>query len=182
MKHILTLFLFLGMTLGMSAQQHLKFMGIPLDGTINNFQQQLQAKGMTPDAESNRILGVGIRAFKGRFSGYDAMVAIFYDERTKKVYKAKVIIEASTSDMCEQYYEDLKGNLIRKYGEGKTETKNGHEGVIFAVFPPEDDTICGLIGLAVSKSESYPYVHTVDVEYYNGINYLEHEDNKMDDL
>ena len=33
------------------SQEHLKFMGIPLDGTITQFQAKLQAKGVNYDTQ-----------------------------------------------------------------------------------------------------------------------------------
>ena len=61
-------------------EPHLKFMGIPLDGTINQFQSKLTAKGIRVDVALNKNIGVGARAFKGTFSGKDAQVFVYYDE------------------------------------------------------------------------------------------------------
>ena len=56
MKRILSFFVMLVLTLGVMAQtQHMKFMGIPLNGTISAFHQKLVAKGCKPDVEYNKI-------------------------------------------------------------------------------------------------------------------------------
>ena len=44
MKKILSVFFALCLCMAASAQQHMKFMGIPLDGTIDNFAMKLKQK------------------------------------------------------------------------------------------------------------------------------------------
>ena len=50
MKKIISVFFVLCICLSVSAQEHMKFMGIPLDGTIDNFALKLKEKGVTYDA------------------------------------------------------------------------------------------------------------------------------------
>ena len=54
MKKIISVFFAICLCMAASAQQHLKFMGIPLDGTIDNFALKLKAKGVTYDAAKSR--------------------------------------------------------------------------------------------------------------------------------
>ena len=79
--------------------EHLKFMGIPLDGSITAFQNKLQAKGIKYDAEGSRLLKVGCRCFKGTFSGEEADFYVYYNERTKIVYRAKAVIKCLSKKM-----------------------------------------------------------------------------------
>lgn len=60
----------------MAQNEHLKFMGIPLDGTIDAFQKKLEAKGVKYDKIISNSIPIGVRGFKGRFAGEDA--EIFY--------------------------------------------------------------------------------------------------------
>lgn len=50
-KLILTLIIILTGTFCVQAQEHLKFMGIPLTGNINSFQTKLKAKGFEVDKQ-----------------------------------------------------------------------------------------------------------------------------------
>lgn len=53
------------------SKEHLKFMGIELNGTIADFQTKLLAKGLTISPQS-KLQPTGIRVFDGTFSGEDA--------------------------------------------------------------------------------------------------------------
>ena len=46
---------------------HLKFMGIPLTGTITQFQLKLAAKGVKYDKAMSQQLPTGVRMFNGTF-------------------------------------------------------------------------------------------------------------------
>ena len=46
MNKIISVFFAICLCMAASAQQHLKFMGIPLDGTVDNFALKLKAKGI----------------------------------------------------------------------------------------------------------------------------------------
>ena len=82
----------------------MKFMGIPLNGTINQFQTKLSTKSVTVDVATNKTIGVGCRAFKGSFSGKDAQIFVYYDESSKVVYRAKAVIQSSDEDICDNNY------------------------------------------------------------------------------
>ena len=80
MKRFLSLFVMLVMTLGVMAQtQHMKFMGIPLNGTISAFHQKLVAKGCKHDVEVSKVAGVGSRAFTGTFFGEKSGIYVYYN-------------------------------------------------------------------------------------------------------
>ena len=79
---VITLFVSVG---AMAQTEHLKFMGIPLNGTITQFQNKLKAKGVDVNPSLNKFIPTGGRAFKGVFSGNDATIFVYYDEKTKKV-------------------------------------------------------------------------------------------------
>ena len=50
MKKLILLFLSVIVCVTMQGQTHMKFMGIPLDGTVESFSQKLKAKGINYDA------------------------------------------------------------------------------------------------------------------------------------
>ena len=88
-------------TISIQAQEHLRFMGIELKGTITNFQTKLQSKGLKVSPLS-REQPNGVRVFEGNFSGTDAYIYVFYNEKTKEVYRAKAVIMREGKDLIEQ--------------------------------------------------------------------------------
>ena len=67
MKKIISVFFALCLCVAASAQQHMKLMGIPLDGTIDNFALKLKAKGVTYDAATSRASGPGAHVYTRTF-------------------------------------------------------------------------------------------------------------------
>ena len=66
MKKIITMIALVLCTLAMSAQtNHMKFKGIPMEGTLQSFTNKLKMKGYTP-------MGIrdGVSVLKGEFAGH----------------------------------------------------------------------------------------------------------------
>ena len=79
MRRIVSLFICCISAFVMYAQtEHMKFMGIPLNGTISSFQSKLLSKGIKYDEVLSRHLGVGCRCFNGNFSGEKANIYVYY--------------------------------------------------------------------------------------------------------
>lgn len=143
----------------LSAQTtHLKFMGIPLTGTINNFQTKLQQKGFYPDATVNRVNDVGTRYFKGgTFSGEKAEIFVYYNPKTKIVYKAKACIDRSSDENVKSLYSKFKYSIGEKYKNTyilKEGRRAGYESANYYVYNM-DDTLLGIIYLHISEDDSY---------------------------
>ncbi len=69
MRHFLALVISLLATVCLSAQtEHVRFLGVTLDGTIQQFQEQLMSKGGTHDHQTSAALPKGTSAFKGHTS------------------------------------------------------------------------------------------------------------------
>ena len=179
MKRLLLLFVALVLTLGVMAQtQHMKFMGIPLNGTISAFHQKLVAKGCKPDVEFNKTAPVGSRHFTGTFFGEKALIIVYYNAKTKVVYRAKAVIRRSSEDMIIQKYDEVKSALEEKYPNAYMDKgeHNGYEGMHFY-------TDQGWIDLYVSKYDGYsetPY--SLQIDYYDEVNDKKNENSKMNDL
>lgn len=94
-------------------EQHLEFMGIPIDGTLNAFAQKLQAKGMKiTDRENGAIF------LSGNFAGYsDCFITILSDPSGKTVWTVGVHLPSydSWSSLSSCYFQ-LKDMLTQKYG------------------------------------------------------------------
>ncbi len=178
MKRFLSLFVMLVLTLGVMAQtQHMKFMGIPLNGTISAFHQKLVAKGCKPDVEYNKTAPVGSRHFIGTFFGEKALIIVYYNAKTKVVYRAKACIDRSSEDDIIRKYNEVKSALEEKYpnaymSKGEYE---GNEGMHFY-------TDQGWIDLYVSKDVVYADKYYLHIDYYDEVNDKKNENSKMNDL
>lgn len=87
---------------------HIKFMGIPLTGTIAQFQAKLVAKGCTYNKVASASISNGTRAFKGTFVGNKVDIYVYYDTNTKIVYRTKAVVSGVSEDIAEQEYSKVK--------------------------------------------------------------------------
>lgn len=76
---------------------HIKFMGIPVTGTIAQFQAKLVAKGCTYNKVASASISNGTRAFKGTFVGNKVDIYVYYDTNTKIVYRTKAVVSGVKS-------------------------------------------------------------------------------------
>ncbi len=113
MKHLLLTLTLTLLTLTVAAQtDHLKFNGIPIDGTLQTFTTALRQKGFT-------YLGTedGTAFLKGTFTGRQVDVAVFTSKATGKVYRVGVVYDGMDKwEYIENLYNILKEMLTTKYG------------------------------------------------------------------
>ena len=104
---IITLFV----TLGTIAQQeHLKFMGIPIDGKVWDFKRKIEKKGFEYVTQFSNGY-----CFKGVFTGKEARVFVLYENSTKKVYGVGVNIDCYSEKVAIDTYWRYVRNLKEKY-------------------------------------------------------------------
>ena len=178
MKRIFSFFVMLVLTLGVMAQtQHMKFMGIPLNGTISTFHQKLVAKGCKHDVKRSKAVGVGCRTFTGTFFGEAAIIFVYYNAKTKVVYRAKACIERSSEDDIIRKYDEVKSALEEKYPDANIAKGecDGYESIGFY-------TVQGAIGLYVTRSDNYSYDYALHIDYWDDANNKKNENSKMNDL
>ena len=165
----------------------LKFMGIPLDGTITNFQAKLVQKGFKPDSELNKVLDVGVRAFTGgTFYGEKADIAVWYNPKTKIVYSAKVIIESQSENKTKNLLSSLGANIREKYdGRNTLETdrEHGQDCHRFEIYSDVSlETLLGLIYVYAGERKDYPYNQPIFLEYCDYISAQKDREQDMEDL
>ena len=194
MKRIIsTLFCLLIMltSFAQSSGEHLKFMGIPITGTITQFQSKLTQKGCTYNKEASAVLSAGTRAFKGTFVGNKVDIYAYYDTKTKIVYRVKAIINGTTEDLAEQQYNKIKNLMSQKYGTDymETSTKDGKESVSFIAWENVDEVsgvAIGGIDLYITKDEQSwvrsPYNYNLHIDYYDTKNYDKHTKQELDEI
>ena len=99
-----------------SAQDHLKFKGIPLNGTHKEFSEKLIAKGFTKDVSNN--------TYTGTFAGYPNCTAEIYATTKNLVYGVALALPPQLNwTALEETYFDFKKNLTTKYGEPTKSTE-----------------------------------------------------------
>lgn len=167
-----------------SSQTHMKFMGIPLNGTINAFQQKLAAKGVQPNKALNEILPVGQRAFKGTFCGYKSQIYVYYNAKTKTVYRAKACMTFNDREIIQNKSNEFRSLLNEKYSYAclPMGEQDGFDSYCWLLSHDSEDVI-GEIDLYVSKSNlTYPTEYTLHIDYTDAINNDANNASKSEDL
>ena len=167
--------------------QHLKFMDIPVTGTITQFQSKIEAKGVKYDKTTSNLFPAGTRAFKGTFAGEKAEIYVYYDPSTKIVYRAKAVVTCETASICENKYQEFKSLLSSKYNcfeqIGDLEGHESNTYVIAKDNPTSMDDLIGAIQIYVSKPDfiylDERYLH---IDYTDYPNSQKADDSKMKDL
>lgn len=183
-----------------NANGHLKFMGIPITGTIAQFQTKLVSKGCTYDKIVSSSIPAGTRAFKGTFAGTKVRIYAFYDVQTEIVYRVKAVVDGVSEDRAEQEYNKFKNLLSQKYGTEytQTDTKDGKERISFLATRPDVGEInfemlsslsqvaYGTIDVFITQDEEAwvrsPYNYNVHIDYNDQLNKERNTDNILDDL
>lgn len=120
---------------------HLKFMGIPLDGTINLFQTKLILKGCKLDTEMNKyVKGNPFRFFTGSFAGHESSIKIKYNAKTEIVWGAMVTIDFPNLEEAESKMKYYIDKLLAKYpsSSGEYVMKKGKRTYMLAVNDSND--------------------------------------------
>lgn len=90
---------------------HMEFRGIPIDGNLSSFVNQLNQLGYAGSIEN------GMAMLTGKFGGKDVTVAVYASERSNLVYQVIVVFPNESSwYSLKSYYLELKNSLSTKYG------------------------------------------------------------------
>ncbi len=186
-KHLLLILcaLFISVSLGAQSKnnQHLKFMGIPINGSITNFQNKLIAKGFKYDKAGSMALESPTRIYKGLFAGETAQLFVYYDREQKFVYRVKVIIDRSEPEQIISLMDKYKHQLESKYNTN-AHIGNHEEWLAYHLDLQNGmiDLYCcrNIYGAGVIKSILDTY--SLHIDYFDKLNYKRHDDNNMNDL
>lgn len=167
-----------------SAQgRHAKFLGIPLDCSITQFQQKMIQKGYKPNKELNRITPVGRRCFDGTFLGKEALIIIFYNDKTNLVYLGKAVYNSLKLEDANKELTNVMNLLYEKYKDATfyENTKNDLKSFYINSFPDFD----GRINVYHTRTDDLlkqPYNYSLHIEYIDSVNYKKNEKREMEDL
>lgn len=123
MRKFTVLFAFMVIALTSYAQsnsEHLSFKGIPIEGSMSEFCQKLQDKGLTSIGSKNNLT-----LFTGDFTGRNATIGVTATDDGKSVFAVVVLFDPSgewnTLVNTYTYYKDL---YTRKYGKPTISKEN----------------------------------------------------------
>lgn len=115
-KIIITLSLLMVLMTSSFAQssEHLKFKGVPIDGTLNEYVNKMKQAGFYYEATED-----GIALLSGEFAGYsDCIVGVKTLQKLNLVHEIVVLFPSQDKWVGLNYdYERLKTMLTKKYGE-----------------------------------------------------------------
>ena len=195
MKRIFIALLFIFSCIGAMAQnanEHLKFMGIPINGTLESFSQKLVAKKIKSIQASE-----GIGVFNGTFAG-KMNCNIFVATVPNRNIVSKVVVclpPRETWAWLESDYNQFKQMLTSKYGEPLQHSETFKAGTFtssdYLKISALKEGKCeyyvgwklneGVILLEIISIES-PSSCLVRLSYYDAINSKLEETSKQDDL
>lgn len=185
MKKIISVFFVLCLCMAASAQQHMKFMGIPLDGTIDDFTMKLKAKGVTYDAAESKAAGKGIRKFCGTFMGEKATFTVFYNYKSKIVFSAVAELYYPTVESAHTPFVNLNDQLQQKYPDATCKEYTGPDGDVdglaFDIFDKTGDNRIGFI-LQTLNVPSSGYGISICLTYTDSDNLMKSEKILSEDL
>ncbi len=95
--------------------EHLKFEGIPIEGSITEFQNKLAIKGIKINTNRSNDLPAGQRAYDGKSLGYKAEIVVYYNRKTKDVYKVKAIVSFQKKEAAQNILKKTLGIIEQKY-------------------------------------------------------------------
>ena len=185
MKKIISVFFVLFLCMAASAQQHMKFMGIPLDGTIDDFSIKLKAKGITYNAAESKVAGKGIRKFCGTFMGEKATFTVFYNYKSKIVFSAVAELYYPTVESAHTPFVNLNDQLQQKYPDATCKEYAGPDGktdgLAFDIFDETGDNRIGFI-LQTLRVPSSGYGISICLTYTDTDNLIKSEKILSEDL
>ena len=120
MKKIISLLL-LAVSLSTFAEDHMKFMGIPINGQLSTFCQALEKKNFKVVKMYNNAA-----IYEGLFTGRLAYIWVETTPKTRIVSGVSVLYKDNNKwNTMESNYEDVKEQLSIKYGAAVDSTEIG---------------------------------------------------------
>lgn len=180
-KLVITLLFSLVTLLSYAQTEHVQFMGIPINGTINQFQQKLQAKGIKYDQAASREVGVGTRVFKGIFAGEDSQFFVAYIPKSKIVYYVGVVIKCYSEDVAQSKLNKFKSLLEDKYVYW--EEMSTTDGLCYIIPSKNFTDAIGSVRLWYEYDPTiYPNPYTLYVKYTDYANSILYENSISGDI
>lgn len=113
-QFLLTLLLTFAVGIGYAQTEHMKFKGIPMEGTLQSFTNQLKTKGFMP-------IGIqdGVSLLKGEFAGYKDCTIGAVADKSGMICKVSVFFLKWKMGRLGALLFELQINAHGKYGDPK---------------------------------------------------------------
>lgn len=165
MKKILVALMLCVASFGFAQEsEHMTFMGIPMGCTISQFQAQLAKKNVVVSPDSKKY-PTGQRLFTGKFSGKQADMLVWYNERSNLVYRGKALIQCPGKEYSLNVLSEYESKLDVKYGtdtklEGTFKDDYSHE--LRSITYVTNNGRIDLFIIGTSYSDSLPFILHID--------------------
>lgn len=165
------------------SDDHLKFLGFPIDGTVNEYASKIKSKGFYVSPE-NKYVGKGLRVMRGPFLGEERDIGLIYDKDTNLMYGGTYAEKFYDEKDAKSLYDKLVPLLREKYPNAtfnpSAEDEVEGDPISRCTFRVKE----GLISLCIADADSeYLFIMLtyLDKINYNKIYEKEHQD-ALDDL
>lgn len=146
------------------SEEHLKFLGFPIDGTVNEYASKLKAKGfyVSPD---NEYASKGLRVMEGPFLGNIEQFGLHYDLDTKTMWSVTFVHCFFNKEEANELYGKLESLLHEKHYDATYKSPLAGSFVSSCSFRSKN----GIITLVVIEQD---YDYQVKMTYTDRINYI----------
>lgn len=146
------------------SEEHLMFLGFPIDGTVNEYASKLKSKGfnVSPD---NEYASMGLRVMEGPFLGKIEHFGLHYDPDTKIMWSVTFVHSFFKEEDAKELYDKLEALLHEKHD--KATYKSPLKGSFVSSCSFQSNK--GIITLIVIERD---YDYQVKMSYTDRINYI----------
>lgn len=164
MKRLIILIIsFLCITQAFS-EEHLKFLGLPIDGTVNEYAASLISKGFRI-SQKNKYASKGLRVMEGPFLDNTEEFGLHYDPDTQKMWSVTFVRSCLTEEEAKELYDKLKSLIREKHFEATYKTDIDKSYIYSCSFKSD----LGIISLGIKE---YDFTYRVNMTYCDRINYI----------
>lgn len=146
------------------SEEHLKFLGFPIDGTVNEYASKLKSKGfyVSPD---NEYASKGLRVMEGPFLGNIEQFGLHYNPDTKRMWSVTFVHSFFKEEDAKKMYAELELLLLEKHDEAIYKTSFDDSFVSSCSFQSNK----GIITLVIIERDDE---YQVKMSYTDRINYI----------
>ena len=146
------------------SEEHLKFLGYPIDGTVNEYASKLMSKGFYISSD-NKYARKGLRVMEGPFLGNTESFGLHYDIDTKIMYSVVFCHSFFKEEDAKELYDKLESLLHEKHNEATYESPLVGSFVSSCSFQSNQGVITLII---IERDDDYQ----VKMSYTDRINYI----------
>ncbi len=187
MKRIVLFIVATFFMLGLAAQTpHLKFMGIPLDGTIDDFQEQLIQKGFILDEEYNKkYVTFNYRYKNGILWGEEVSLYLQVNPSTKIICCVLAEISSKDEDYLMGIYNKFKQKVADTYANYSTilhtDFFRGRECRHYEIKDGREETLIGDVYITIAEDPVYDStteIKTLSIKFQDFANFHKRAENR----